>query len=339
MKRSIPWLLLLVIASGALSTIRSPVAACELSSEFQDGERKDYARLANSCVKCHADVTAEHQASGHAQSWSDPVFQAELKSSPDKADSCARCHAPREILDAGIGNLPSARATARELGVSCITCHMKKNEYFGPFTSKGHGGVEASAWYRESKMCASCHGQPEARKEHEQFSSFVSSPAAKGGATCQSCHMPEVTRELVTDPKIRPEFKIGAVAARKHTFGGVRHGTLVEKSADLGVTSEGNKVVVKIKPKTGHAMPASYGRKVILVVAQRAADGSALATESVIFEAPGSVLAPDVTSERTFPSRAGASSVVVTLTHNSPKAPGRDADDVQLIATTTLKLP
>jgi hypothetical protein len=51
--------------SPALSTTAD---ACALSEGGLDGERKDYLRLANSCVKCHADVVAEHQGSAHASS-------------------------------------------------------------------------------------------------------------------------------------------------------------------------------------------------------------------------------------------------------------------------------
>lgn len=332
-------LALALVATLAALSQPTIATACELPSGLQDGERKDYARLANSCVKCHADVTSEHQGSGHAKSWSDPIFQAALKESPDKADSCARCHAPREIIDAGVGKLPTARSTARELGVTCITCHMQKNEYFGPFTSKGHGGVEASAWYRESTMCAACHGQPEARKEHEQFTSFLAGGIAKDGTTCQSCHMPEVTRELVTDPKIRPEFKIGAVKARKHTFGGIRHGAIVEKAADVTLVVADGKVVARIKPKTGHALPASYGRRVTLVVDQLGEDGKSVGSDTVNFEAPGSVLPPLVDTERVFPMRAGAKAITATLTHVALKAPGRDKDEVANITTAKLALP
>ena len=336
MKRLLTVASLVVAGLPFLAAAPAVTDPCVLPDAAVDGERKDYLRLANSCVKCHADVTAEHQGSAHASSWTDPLVQAAIKADPSKADGCARCHAPREILDVGIGKLPEARTTARELGVTCITCHMKKNDYFGPYASKGHGGVEASAFYRESTMCAGCHGQPEARKEHEQFSSFLKGPAAKDGATCQSCHMPEVTRELVTDPKIRPEFKIGAVPARKHTFGGVRKGSLLAQAAALGVEPSAEGWRIGITPKTGHALPASYGRRVRLTVEQRGDGEKPLKTDVFDFVAPETALAPGASSTHAVAKVSGVVSAKAVLTHHAQVAPGRDAEEVGVIATLVL---
>jgi cytochrome c553 len=63
---------------------------------------------------------------------------------------------------------------------------MKKNDLLRSLTrARGMGALEASGFYRESTMCAGCHGQPEARKEHEQFTTFLKGPASKDGATRQ----------------------------------------------------------------------------------------------------------------------------------------------------------
>jgi hypothetical protein len=63
----------------------------------------------------------------------------------------------------------------------------------------------------------------------------------------------------VTDPKIRPEFKIGAVAARKHTFGGVRKGSPLAGAASLAVETTDAGWRIGITPKTGHSCPRPTG--------------------------------------------------------------------------------
>ena len=68
------------------------------------------------CAGCHAEVTREWQESLHAQSFRDPIFQAEFQ--PHPAEDCVACHAPLAT------NLVApAEADARE-GVGCVSCHM-----------------------------------------------------------------------------------------------------------------------------------------------------------------------------------------------------------------------
>ena len=71
------------------------------------------ARMMNTCSRCHSDFTDEWKQSGHANSWSNPVFQAEIKDREDGGDACARCHAPASIMKTGLGKIPEARSEDR----------------------------------------------------------------------------------------------------------------------------------------------------------------------------------------------------------------------------------
>lgn len=307
-------------------------ADCRLQEELPP-ERKNLKRLNNDCKKCHADIHAEWSATQHAKSWTDPVFQAEIAKLEDKGESCARCHAPRALWHKEMGEIPAARKKDRDLGVNCVTCHMLGNVYFGPFDSQGHGGVEGEPVYRESTMCFSCHGQPEARKEHDQMTSYLEGTAwTKDGKSCQTCHMPMVERKLVTKKSLKMKFLIGVQPVRMHSFTGARRGEIVKGCADLAVAFEGEKVVASITPKTGHSLPCTTHREVVLTVVQLDGSGQQISKEIKKYTFPdGVALAPSTTTTVEFAAAAGAKKAKATLVQVMTKTEGRPEDITQPI--------
>ncbi len=300
---------------------------CRLQEKLPP-ERKNLKRLNDDCKKCHADVYAEWTVTQHAKSWTDPVFQAEISKLDDKGASCARCHAPRALWHMEMGEIPAARDKDRDLGVNCVTCHMLGNVYFGPFHSQGHGGVEGEAVYRSSTMCFSCHGQPEARKEHDQMTSYLDGKAwSKDGKTCQSCHMPMVERKLVTKKSLKMKFLIGVQPVRMHSFTGARRGEIVKGCADLAVVFEGEKVVASITPKTGHSLPCTSHREVVLTVVQSDGKGQEVSRETRKYTfQQGEALAPSGTTTVEFAAVVGAETARATLVQVMTKTEGRPED-------------
>ena len=227
------------------------------------------ARMMRTCQKCHSDVYKEWESSGHARSWSNPAFQAAIEGRPDKGESCAACHAPASVLETGPGKMPRARSRDREVGVNCITCHVKGRTYYGPISSKAHGGVEVLEAYRSAEWCASCHGQKVDRSGHNQFASWESSPAAAAGKTCQSCHMPPVERPLAAaeDPRIRLRDLQGPQPCRKHAFAPPEAGGREQaESARISIHLEGGEAVVSLESLAGHGLPAAEGSELRLQV-------------------------------------------------------------------------
>lgn len=303
---------------------------CDLALPHQEQlppERKNLQRMVANCKKCHADIHAEWEATQHAKSWTDPVFQAEIKDlSEEQKDSCARCHAPRALyhLDE-MGDIPVGRKLDRDLGVNCVTCHMLGNVYFGPFTSQGHGGVDADPEFRRSNMCFSCHGQPEARKEHDQMTSYLEGPAwSKDGKSCQTCHMPVVERKLVTKKSLKARFLIGVQPVRKHSFTGARRGEIVKGCAELAVAFEGDNVVASITLKTGHCLPCTTHREVVLTIEQLSKDGKSVAKETRTYTFPGKALPPGDATTVEVAAQAGAATARVTLVQILTRCEGRD---------------
>jgi nitrate/TMAO reductase-like tetraheme cytochrome c subunit len=236
------------------------------AASSEPAEREGLARLVGTCKKCHEDVCNEWEGTLHAKSWTDPVFQAEIAELPDKGESCAPCHAPQELLLTGFGKLPRARTKDRDLGVNCVTCHMLGNRYAGPFDSTGHGGVDADEAFRKPDLCLSCHGQPDVRPQHDQGTSFRAAATGERPAGCQDCHMPSAVRKLVTSPTIKEKYTIGEQPCRMHTFAGARSGALLNLAALVEAQCKDEILEVKVTATTGHALPASEGRVVRLVL-------------------------------------------------------------------------
>ena len=318
-------------SSRALALATRP--GCRLQEE---PERTNLRKLVKDCKKCHADVHAEWAETMHAKSWSDPVFQEAIKELEDKGESCAPCHAPRSLYWTGFGELPLARQKDRDLGVNCVTCHVEGNLYHGPFESSGHGGVEEEPEFLEPDLCNSCHGRPVERAEHDQGTSFASSPAKKEGKSCQSCHMTSVERKLVTKKSIKDKYLIGVQACRKHDFRGARAGDLVKDCAKMEAAFVKGEVVIHLEAKTGHGLPASSHRDVILTVEQFDGDGTSLDKATKVWRFPeGPVLEAGKRTPVKFPVKEGSVRLKATLGQTLCPVPGREAAVQRLITEAT----
>ena len=336
----LPMRTVLLLALASIAAVPFLVAARDASRQEEPAPAPEMSgsslkRLVQGCRKCHEDVHAEWSASHHATSWTNPALQAAIEGREDGGDACARCHAPLPILESGTGKLPNARRNSRQLGVNCVTCHVRgNNEYHGPHDSSGHGGIVGEDIYRQATFCISCHGQPAARREHDQGTSFLLSPSAQGGVSCQACHMPGIRRALAT--RVREEFSSGIQDCRVHSFSAAREGSVVAGCADLGLELVDQVVRASVSPNTGHTLPASSGRKVVLAVEFVGADGSSLDTREKAWTFPdGEALMPGVTTEVSFPAAPGTVAARAVLRQIILPIPGRPEAVVQTIAEAT----
>lgn len=292
------------------------------------------------CRKCHLDVMAEWEHSAHAESWSNPVFQAAVKRLGKKSEECARCHAPDSVPLVGAGNLPHARPDDRDLGVNCVTCHLDGKKYFGPHRSKGHGGIVIEEAYSKALFCSSCHGHAEVNKAHDAYTSFLKSPAAAEGKSCQDCHMEKVVRKMVKSKKKLRRNVQRARECRTHIFAGARTRGKAEGSAELSAQIAKGKLKVQVKPITGHDLPSSHGREVRLTVQFLDAEGKTLKRRIRSWDpARGKVLSPGVSNEQSFDLPDGTASTSVTLVLILSRVPGRPAAVTLPIASLAIKRP
>lgn len=159
------------------------LASCT-SFEYLTASGDDFAH-AKDCGKCHVDIYREWSQSDHAKAYVNPYFR---KATNDYTfESCIGCHAPQpQVTDL----IPAARTTAREDGVTCVSCHLKDGKLSGPITPTGairpHPIRIDEEFYRGVAICGSCHEGT--LKEWNSVEGYKK--------TCQQCHMQPVTRNV-----------------------------------------------------------------------------------------------------------------------------------------------
>jgi len=177
---------------------------------------------ASDCGACHQEIYAEWQTSTHAHAWVDAQFQREIAKDPEVAWVCINCHTPagdqQVEITVSTGEIRAPERTPnpnfdpvwQQEGISCATCHIRDGAVLGPYgdTNAPHP-VTHDPEMRSSALCLGCH-QAVARVEATLVCSFnTGMEAQEAGETrsCQSCHMPEVTRPLLPGGEARPSRK------------------------------------------------------------------------------------------------------------------------------------
>jgi hypothetical protein len=192
---------------------------------------------ASTCGACHREIYNEWRISTHARAWLDDAqFMEELhKSRKQGVDwMCVNCHTPvANQLPRLVAGLTDGQPNRPEYvdnphydevlqleAITCATCHVRDGYVVGPWgnTNAPHA-VRKDPSLLTIDVCTQCH---QAQAEFRALSlacvfdtggEFTRGPYDEAGKTCQSCHMPEVTRpasDLGTPPR----------KTRRHWFGG-----------------------------------------------------------------------------------------------------------------------
>lgn len=231
------------------------------------------------CGQCHGDKLAEWSSSLHARAFSPGLVGQLLDFDAEETQSCMNCHAPlAEQITAfeaakarGKGHMPTEQGLAAK-GNSCSGCHLRENRRHGP-SQRGtgktgvsvgdapHGGVVRSKEFEESEFCAACHQFPQdmainGKPLENTLVEWQTSPAAREGRTCQSCHMPD----------------------RKHLWRGIHDPGMVESGLKAEFYADADKAgFVLTSVGVGHAFPTYVTPKVILKGVALDANGQPLA--------------------------------------------------------------
>jgi hypothetical protein len=259
---------------------------------------------ATACGSCHTAQAAAWSGSRHANSIGSPVFQALL---PKVADAwgddarvrCISCHSPKHGGDDGIG---------------CVSCHAASGNagegdgkllvdltapVSGPFDDATPTPAHGSRRYdllESPVLCGTCHqvSGPGLLVE-PTLSEFRASPAAAGGRTCASCHMPSI------DPAPIATGEDGLRARVSHGFVGIDppwgakldvRARAAKDSAELlssalrmaATASADHGVDVTLTNDAGHAVPTgvAFLRRIWVDAVFTDAAGKVLATGAVL---------------------------------------------------------
>jgi hypothetical protein len=247
------------------------------------------------CGDCHQQIYEMWRRSMHANSWSDPVFQASylkayLETEGKARKICLPCHAP----GAALSKEPDREANTRE-GITCDFCHSvvsvdldSPGQAFhvvldgvkrGPLSdavSPAHE-IAKSDLHKSAEFCAGCHEyvNPQGIGIFTTYTEWRASPQAKEGKTCQHCHMP-----MTPGQTVKPELGIYRPEINLHDISGGHSSDQVRKAASvriLRVTREQPRTaVIEVEVAnvgSGHSIPTGLPtRKLVLEVVLFAGD-------------------------------------------------------------------
>ncbi len=265
----------------------------------------------SSCVGCHWAIFVEWEASRHAVSWVNPIFQKNLESAPDQ-ESCARCHSPTRLLAKGPTSIPSPRSEERDSGVNCITCHAdSKGVMHGPFgaISTGHETAQNLLFAAEKAeaLCLTCHGQPTVRDHSIRYGYFYRSGSLRE-KNCIDCHMPEVTRRQAADPT--DILEIPERPGRKHTFLGSHDQETIAGAMTVQICADGKVMITN--SGAGHGIPAGSTKTLIIELARVDGAGTVLWKQEAELRQSEQLL-PGQSWTTPVPVSADAGNILVTL--------------------------
>jgi len=175
------------------NTLFKTNSAGKAISLFIDVEKfKLSAHATNSCISCHADVTAKHPddnkillpvncATCHerqAESFNASVHGLALRAGHDDAATCQDCHDSHEIIS---DNSPTSPIYFTRQAETCGACHEKEAR---DWEASVHGKAVAAGSH-DAPTCTGCHD------EHKIRSLKNVSAATISGEVCSRCHASE----------------------------------------------------------------------------------------------------------------------------------------------------
>ncbi len=185
---------------------------------------------------------------------------------PMETKLCMNCHAPLaeqhdQFENKIVGSKDPAR-TPKGLagsGIVCAACHLRQGKLHGPpkrdtvtVNSIGkqspHGQIAREKWFEDSAFCSACHQFPldtavNGKPIQNTYEEWKTSPQAKQGITCQTCHMPD----------------------RQHLWRGIHDMQMVESGLTPRFSADKSKAKFEItNTGVGHAFPTYVIPKVTM---------------------------------------------------------------------------
>jgi hypothetical protein len=213
-----------------------------------------------------------------------------LKEYPDGAGVCASCHGPT-LPTADFDIRQATKSVPESLsGVHCDFCHkvagpgpgefglthgryqlalrrpdLKEVDqlFFGPLDDVDRGDDTASAFQRNSQLCAACHeGVVFGVPVYTTYSEWLQSPARQQGKSCQSCHMAP-TGKLTNFARDRGGIERDPRTLGNHRFFAGSQLAMLQKSIhhQVKTTRSPAGLVVEVQlaaREVGHRVPTGF---------------------------------------------------------------------------------
>jgi hypothetical protein len=210
---------------------------------------------ARECGQCHVDIYREWSESDHAHAYTNPHFRS--ATNDYSFESCLSCHAPEPVRT---DHTPARRATGREEGVTCVTCHLDQGELCGPLEPTGkvrpHPIRVRPEVYHRSGLCGRCH--------EGALAQWESVHAEK--QACPQCHMEAVTRKVTQATGGISNVLVALekpVPQRRHTFRILAEAPS-RRSIGLTIAPAGDALEVQVENHLPHDLPTGdFGFRIV----------------------------------------------------------------------------
>ena len=219
-------------------------------------------KMAILCYSCHAPLTEQQEKVVKKDGGSPSLFKkhrAFATPSPSTSGAWASTALTFKTNSA-------FSASLQQKGLACVGCHVRRHQRFGPPKRDGsiensasaaqlpHGGAIRTAAFERSEFCKGCHQfEPSGSALNgtlleNTYNEWKEGPYARGGKTCQSCHMPE-RRHLwrgIHDPEMVKQGVSVRLSVNKERY---QVGEQVQAEITLANTGVGHHVPTYVTPK------------------------------------------------------------------------------------------
>lgn len=265
---------------------------------------------AATCGSCHVEHHAEWAASTHAAAMRDAQFFAEMQKADQPRWLCINCHAPtapqraelitldtRLASTASIAEIvteanPGFDAARVEEGVTCATCHVRRDTDGKGVILGPHGGATAPHRVRKDPaalagICQTCHSPGPNIVITPTFPCWFQTveelaTGSDAGTPCTSCHMPNTERPAAIDapPHLlrRHAWTGGGIPKRAAGFA-----TLLDRGWESGLDVSFELAPLRVtltNARAGHKLPTGDPERFLRVEASmRSSEGAALSAD------------------------------------------------------------
>jgi hypothetical protein len=290
----------------ALPILRAPAPAVRIRPERVSG-LSEYA-----CAGCHAEVSEEWAQSAHGLAWVDEAYRAEL-ADKKRPELCHGCHAPEPLLAGVLAPRPDPREDARDLGVSCESCHVdEEGAMLGPrgtpvaaHPSKHSEHMSAPG---SNELCSACHAT-NIGPVIGVAKDFAAAGLAQRGLSCVGCHMAPVERAWAAEAPAR--------LGRSHALQTPRDPAFLRLAFGLELATTDGRSRVVIQNQAGHRVPGLVGRQIRFEAELLDASGAVLERQSLTLDERAYL---PVEAAREIPFTRAGKSVRLRGLHRDPRA-------------------
>jgi hypothetical protein len=258
---------------------------------------------ASACGSCHTTEYSAWSSSRLASSGASPVFAAlsarvATAWGEDARSRCVTCHEPGFGGDHGIGCVSCHSATGnlatRDGLLSVDPSGPVSGPFADPLATPAHGS-RTYGFLESPELCGTCHELTGPRLFHETtLSEFDASGVVASGASCATCHMPEIESGPIalgeTQARVRKDHSFVGVdppwGATPDVAARAASRTLALLRAGIGLTATraGAGLDIALVNRAGHAVPTGivFLRGVWVDVELTGSDGKTVELSAIV---------------------------------------------------------